>query len=1001
MPKIYSRLTIDFTQPVKTTITAIQNDQNSRYIDVDLKDKGNPVDLTNATVKIFVKRPPTKTPCPKLPTDTFIYNIGQITDAENGRVQFVLTTDFLKEPGRLECEISVEKIVKDQNEVLTTPIFNILVSETLKNNKLIESTNEYGALVLMYENIVEASRFLTDVIEKIGIPGEISHENSIDTLFEGLEKIITFIKSGITGGGDFSDIINKINDTEQNLKSAITNTGNDVLLGVKQLLKIIDDNSKSNITTYSSQKIEELINNIDISEQLDNLATKEEVSKKLNIENYNTDKNTFATKTELDIKANKEVVENLSNSTLTKQEFNNQKDNFQLKNDNTLATNNKTIVGAINELKQSIGTGQGVDLSNYYNKTETNNLLSEKVNKTDDGLQTTNKTIVGAINELKQNSVTIINDSSPNGSKVYSSRKTQNELDLKVSKTDYDTQVDALQPKNAPTLETTSKDIVLAINEVNALAKKGGSGDNPITITKTEGINVIDEELATYYTSTGDWSGGGQSASKNKLSSQVLTTVAAVFSINTSKLKSKNSGLIINTKMTNLSAPKPNDSRSVSASLTIGGYQGQQTITRHIGLGSCSGNLNVDYSNNDKFYYVSLPELEMDSYVYAYLNVFCFRSVGAKVTVSCKAVENFDYNFLISNSNCSSSYFFKAGGGNGDLFIKNSITPVKFPDKVNSCIGIGNNILESVGTKDESTYCSSIVGVGNYILQELEKGSSDCIYGNYLLQQAKDINYGTVIGSNISEDKTSAYPNYKYIKKLDYPLSIGYGNKLTDESSNEITIGNNVLGNGSNTITLGDGQITKIYCQANTITQSCDLRLKDNIEKVNVKEVIDALMKINVIRASYRNLEEFKGSNENDKHKLMWDAENMSNIPLFAKDVKTNDRIVTPLDDNGNYIKETIKIIEKQPIQKLEEDNLTEYVDVEVEKEIPRKEVIEDCKEFTPNQVLQALVVGFQEQQRDILIKNEKIINLESKVSQLESMIKSMGENKWQKHIIG
>ncbi|MBS5794826.1 MAG: phage tail tape measure protein [Clostridiales bacterium] len=147
-------------QPVKATITAIQNDQNSRYIDVDLKDKGNPVDLTNATVKIFVKRPPTKTPCPKLPTDTFIYNIGQITDAENGRVQFALTTDFLKEPGRLECEISVEKIVKDQSEVLTTPIFNILVSETLKNNKLIESKNGYGALVLMYENIVEASRFL-------------------------------------------------------------------------------------------------------------------------------------------------------------------------------------------------------------------------------------------------------------------------------------------------------------------------------------------------------------------------------------------------------------------------------------------------------------------------------------------------------------------------------------------------------------------------------------------------------------------------------------------------------------------------------------------------------------------------------------------------------------------------------------------------------------------------------------------------------------------------
>ena len=55
-------------------------------------------------------------------------------------------------------------------------------------------------------------------------------------------------------------------------------------------------------------------------------------------------------------------------------------------------------------------------------------------------------------------------------------------------------------------------------------------------------------------------------------------------------------------------------------------------------------------------------------------------------------------------------------------------------------------------------------------------------------------------------------------------------------------------------------------------------------------------MQIKVIRASYRNLEEFKGSNENDKNKLMWDAENLSNIPLFAKDVKALGIHVPPLD---------------------------------------------------------------------------------------------------------
>ena len=163
MPKLFSKLIIDFTKPVKTTITAIQNDQNSRYIDVILENKGEVVDLTDCIVKIFVKRPPAKTPCPNLPTNNFIYNIGQITDAVNGRVQVALTTDFLKNPGRLECEISVEKIKKGESEILTTPKFSILVSSTLKTDKAIENTNEYGALVLLYENVVDAISVISNI----------------------------------------------------------------------------------------------------------------------------------------------------------------------------------------------------------------------------------------------------------------------------------------------------------------------------------------------------------------------------------------------------------------------------------------------------------------------------------------------------------------------------------------------------------------------------------------------------------------------------------------------------------------------------------------------------------------------------------------------------------------------------------------------------------------------------------------------------------------------
>ena len=139
-----------------------------------------------------------------------------------------------------------------------------------------------------------------------------------------------------------------------------------------ELQGLIDDERPQDNKTYSSNKIDSIINSIDISSQLSNLATKEEVAKKLNIQVYNNDKNTFATKTELDTKANKEVVENLSNNTLTKQEFNNQKDNFQLKSDNTLQTTNKTIVGAINELKiNNIGSSKNVFIPSDVNLTPT------------------------------------------------------------------------------------------------------------------------------------------------------------------------------------------------------------------------------------------------------------------------------------------------------------------------------------------------------------------------------------------------------------------------------------------------------------------------------------------------------------------------------------------------------------------------------------------------------------------------------------------------------
>ena len=63
---------------------------------------------------------------------------------------------------------------------------------------------------------------------------------------------------------------------------------------------------------------------------------------------------------------------------------------YQTKDDNTLTTSNKTVVGGINEVNSLINTMS----------TTVSGLSSSKQDKNDSSLATTNKTVVGGINEL-------------------------------------------------------------------------------------------------------------------------------------------------------------------------------------------------------------------------------------------------------------------------------------------------------------------------------------------------------------------------------------------------------------------------------------------------------------------------------------------------------------------------------------------------------------------------------------------------------------------------
>lgn len=176
MAKTYNKLKIDIKEKVNDLITAKQNDSNSRFLDVYLYDGGVPIDLTGHEVRIYMQKP----------DGTEIFNNGEITDAASGRCQFELTDQALGAYGKLLCEIS---IWYDNVQILTSPTFDIHVVKNLRTAGSIESSNEYGALVVLYQNLYEAIDLMTTMVEQFGEPGDVATAASIATFWQMLEYL--------------------------------------------------------------------------------------------------------------------------------------------------------------------------------------------------------------------------------------------------------------------------------------------------------------------------------------------------------------------------------------------------------------------------------------------------------------------------------------------------------------------------------------------------------------------------------------------------------------------------------------------------------------------------------------------------------------------------------------------------------------------------------------------------------------------------------------------
>lgn len=185
MAETYNRLHLDVNVKPGGIITAVQKDSDSRYLDVTLYNNGVPIDLTGHEVRIYMRKPE---------NGGEVFNNGEITEPKNGRCQFLLTTAALEKTGHLQTQVS---IWKDNHEILSTQVFEIMVTESLRTTGSIEGSNEYGALVVLFQNLYESMDLMTEMVQNFGRAGTIAAGIPADTFWKMLEAVYSVAKEAL------------------------------------------------------------------------------------------------------------------------------------------------------------------------------------------------------------------------------------------------------------------------------------------------------------------------------------------------------------------------------------------------------------------------------------------------------------------------------------------------------------------------------------------------------------------------------------------------------------------------------------------------------------------------------------------------------------------------------------------------------------------------------------------------------------------------------------
>lgn len=240
MAKTYNRLKLDVNVKPYDLVTAVQVDSDSRYLDVNLFNNGVPIDLTGHEVRIYMRKPE---------NSGEIFNNGEITEPKNGRCQFLLTTAALEKTGHIQTQIS---IWKDNKEILSTQIFEIDVTESLRTTGSIEGSNEYGALVVLFQNLYESMDLMTDMVQNFGTAGAVAAGIPADTFWKMLEAVYSVNKEALENAS-VSEVLNRIGSTRDTGGSQTAGTVMGKENAIMKMLEAHDSKIKGNMILKQTQ----------------------------------------------------------------------------------------------------------------------------------------------------------------------------------------------------------------------------------------------------------------------------------------------------------------------------------------------------------------------------------------------------------------------------------------------------------------------------------------------------------------------------------------------------------------------------------------------------------------------------------------------------------------------------------------------------------------------------------------------------------------------------